>query len=276
VAGTPLKDWNIQINYGIKTGFNDAFIISTAKRDEILANCQTEDERKRTEEIIRPILRGRDIKRYSYDWAGLWLINTHNGVKENGQVKIPRIKIDDYPTLRSHFDKYGERLVHRADQGDTPYNLRNCAYLEDFLKPKIVWGEISDIPKFGFDAKGEMYCEATSFLMVGDDLPFIYLFLNSTICLYQFCKIGTTTGVGTLRWKKYKIQEILVPTEYDKKAVLDLVERILATKHVTNTAALKLKIDSFFYELYGLTEVEIQEIKASCPNLFLNQFQQNQ
>ena len=60
-TGIPLKDWDIQINYGIKTGFNDAFIISTEKRDEILANCQTEDERGRTAEIIRPILRGRDI-----------------------------------------------------------------------------------------------------------------------------------------------------------------------------------------------------------------------
>ena len=75
-VGTPLKDWDIQINYGIKTGCNDAFIIDTAKREEILTNCQTEEERKRTDELIRPILRGRDIKRYSYEWAELWLIAT--------------------------------------------------------------------------------------------------------------------------------------------------------------------------------------------------------
>ena len=79
-VGTPLKDWDIQINYGIKTGYNDAFIITTEKRDEIIANCADDDERNRTAELIRPILRGRDIKRYGYDWAGLWLINTHNGV----------------------------------------------------------------------------------------------------------------------------------------------------------------------------------------------------
>ncbi|WP_281679515.1 hypothetical protein [Synergistes jonesii] len=170
-AGTPLKDWNIQINYGIKTGFNDAFIISTAKRDEILTNCKTEDERKRTEEIIRPILRGRDIKRYSYDWAGLWLINTHNGVKESGQVKIPRIKIDDYPTLRSHFDKYGERLAHRADQGDTPYNLRNCAYLEDFLKPKIVWARLMRISKSDIDSFPR-FCFVPNGFFTADSLCF--------------------------------------------------------------------------------------------------------
>ena len=86
-VGTPLKDWDIQINYGIKTGFNDAFIISTEKRNEILSNCKTEDERKRTAELIRPILRGRDIKRYGYVDNGLYLINTHNGVRG----RIPRI-----------------------------------------------------------------------------------------------------------------------------------------------------------------------------------------
>ena len=100
--GIPLKNWNIQINYGIKTGFNDAFIISTDIRKEILANCLTEEERKKTDELIRPILRGRDIKRYGYNWADLWLINTHNGVKG---IK-PRIDINEYPAVKAHLDKY--------------------------------------------------------------------------------------------------------------------------------------------------------------------------
>ena len=143
-VGTPLKDWDIQINYGIKTGFNDAFIISTEKRNEILSNCKTEDERKRTAELIRPILRGRDIKRYGYVDNGLYLINTHNGVRG----RIPRIKIEDYPAVKAHLDQYWDRIATRADKGDTPYNLRNCAYLEDFSKQQIVWIELSDEPKF--------------------------------------------------------------------------------------------------------------------------------
>lgn len=125
-VGTPLKDWDIQINYGIKTGYNDAFIITTEKRDEILSNCADDEERKRTAELIRPILRGRDIKRYGYDWAGLWLINTHNGVKG----VMPRIKIEDYPAVKRHLDQYWDKIKKRADQGDTPYNLRNCAYVD--------------------------------------------------------------------------------------------------------------------------------------------------
>ena len=125
-VGTPLKDWDIKIYRGVLTGYNDAFIISTEKRDEILANCQTEDERLRTAELIRPILRGRDIKRYGYDWANLWIINTHNGIKG---VK-PRIDINEYPAVKAHLDQYWDKISKRADKGDTPYNLRNCAYLD--------------------------------------------------------------------------------------------------------------------------------------------------
>ena len=92
-VGTPLKDWDIQINYGIKTGYNDAFIISTEKRNEILANCKTEEERRKTEELIRPILRGRDIKRYGYEWAELYLIATFPARHYN---------INDYPAVKDY------------------------------------------------------------------------------------------------------------------------------------------------------------------------------
>lgn len=130
--GTPLKDWDIQIYRGVLTGCNEAFIISTEKRNEILSKCQSEDERKRTAELIRPILRGRDIKRYGYDWANLWLINTHNGIKG----RIPRINIEDYPAVKAHLDQYWDKIRDRADQGDTPYNLRNCAYLRISINQK--------------------------------------------------------------------------------------------------------------------------------------------
>ena len=131
-VGTPLKDWDINIYRGVLTGCNEAFIIDSEKRDEILANCQIEDERQRTAELIRPILRGRDIKRYGYVNNGLYLINTHNGVRG----RIPRIKIEDYPAVKAHLDQYWDRIATRADKGDTPYNLRNCAYLGDLLQPK--------------------------------------------------------------------------------------------------------------------------------------------
>ncbi len=101
-VGTPLKDWDINIYRGVLTGCNEAFIISTEKREEILANCQTEDERQKTAELIRPILRGRDIKRYAYEWAELWLIATFPSRHYN---------IDEYPTIKQYLLSFGiERL----------------------------------------------------------------------------------------------------------------------------------------------------------------------
>ena len=161
-VGTPLKDWDIQINYGIKTGYNDAFIISTAKRDEILAACQTEDERQRTEAVIRPILRGKDIKRYGYDWAGLWLINTHNGVKG----ELPPIDITLYPAIKAHLDSHLDRIARRSDQGITPYNLRDCAYIKDFEKPKVMWKIIGCNINFCFDEK-QFICNNAVNIMIG-------------------------------------------------------------------------------------------------------------
>ena len=166
-VGTPLKDWDIQINYGIKTGFNEAFIITTEKRNEILENCSTEEERTKTAELIRPILRGRDIKKYGYDWANLWLINTHNGIKG---VK-PRIDINEYPSVKAHLDKYWDKISKRADKGDTPYNLRNCAYMDDFSKPKIVYSETNDAKntKIAFDDK-KYLSDKTCFVLIGKDV----------------------------------------------------------------------------------------------------------
>ena len=220
-VGTPLKDWDINIYRGVLTGYNEAFIISTEKRDEILANCQSEDERARTAELIRPILRGRDIKRYGYNWANLWLINTHNGIRG----KLERVHIEDYPAIKAHLDQYWDRISKRADKGDTPYNLRNCAYLEDFSKPKIVWGEISDRSKFAYESDGLCVPEATTFLMIGKDLPYLLCMLNSPLAEWFFSKVGTTTGVGTVRWKKYTILELLIPRP--NKNTLKTTERLV-------------------------------------------------
>ena len=103
--GTPLKDWDIQINYGIKTGCNDAFIIDSEKRKEILANCIDDDERVRTAELIRPILRGRDIKRYSYDFADQYIIATFPSKQYN---------IDEYQSLKSYLLSFGREKLEQT------------------------------------------------------------------------------------------------------------------------------------------------------------------
>ena len=262
-VGTPLKDWDINIYRGVLTGCNEAFIIDSEKRDEILANCQTEDERQRTAELIRPILRGRDIKRYGYVDNGLYLINTHNGVRG----RIPRIKIEDYPAVKAHLDQYWDRIATRADKGDTPYNLRNCAYLEDFNKPKIIWGEISDRSKFAYESGGKFIPEATTFLMVGDHLPYLFCALNSPVSEWFFSKVGTTTGVGTVRWKKYTIQQLLLPniTEEQQTIYSNFVEQYI--KGDLSILDFANRVNSEIYKSVGLTDVEIDYVENFYPPL---------
>ena len=235
-TGIPLKEWDIQINYGIKTGFNDAFIISTEKRDEILANCQTEDERGRTAEIIRPILRGRDIKRYGYNWTGLWLINTHNGVKG----KLPRIHIEDYPAVKAHLDQHWDKISTRTDKGDTPYNLRNCAYMEDFSRPKILYPDIMRLPRskermeqypyFALDTE-KFVPEATLFMMTGNHIEQICRFLCSEIGFFVFVRfyMGPVFDNTGFRYKKEYLMKLPIPVipEYAEPDYEKLLEKKL-------------------------------------------------
>ncbi|GAA9854174.1 class I SAM-dependent DNA methyltransferase [Helicobacter pylori] len=130
--GTPLKDWDIQIYRGILTGANEAFIIPTEKREEILNACKTQEERKRTETLIKPILRGKDIKRYSYEWAGEWVINTHNGYTSNLKSKIPPVDIEKYPAIKAHLDAHWDTIATRSDQRRHPLSLKELRVFRGF------------------------------------------------------------------------------------------------------------------------------------------------
>lgn len=203
--GIPLKELDIEISLGIKTGYNDAFLISSEKRGEILDSCLDEAERDRTDMLIRPILRGCDIKRYGTVWAGQWLINSHNGVKG----RIPRIDIEKYPAVKAHLDRYFDEISRRSDKGDTPYNLRNCAYIEDFGKPKLVWLTITDTPKFAYDDTGAITLNS-SYIMTGDNLLNVLVCLNSKLIRWYFSLISSSTGEGTTKWEKFAVEQIPV------------------------------------------------------------------
>ena len=211
-VGTPLKDWDIQINYGIKTGFNDAFIIDSVKRNEILDACKTEDERQRTAEIIRPILRGRDIRRYGYEWADLWLINTHNGVKDS----LERVHIEDYPAIKQHLDYYWDKIESRADKGDTPYNLRNCAYVDEFSKPKIVWGNLNTRGSYAM-APENMFINAPACMIVPGS-QYILAMLNSKVADYYIRNLGVVRNGGFFEYKPMFVEQIPVPIPREEVA----------------------------------------------------------
>ena len=263
-VGTPLKDWDINIYRGVLTGYNEAFIISTEKRDEILANCQTEDERTRTAELIRPILRGRDIKRYGYNWANLWLINTHNGIRG----KLERVHIEDYPAIKAHLDQYWDKISKRADKGDTPYNLRNCAYLEDFSKPKIVYMEIQTdnptegypFPCFSFDERNSIALN-TAYIMCSDsvDVRYILGVLNSSVG-----RMMARFYVTQLQERQFRMLAqylanfpISQATSSVQNKIIECVQECLSHE----TENVKDIINKMVYEIYHFDESEVTYIE---------------
>ena len=242
VIGTPLKEWDIQINYGIKTGFNDAFIINGEKRAELIA------QDPKSAEIIRPILRGRDIKRYGYDFADLYLINTHNGVKEKG---IKRIHIEDYPAVKAHLDLYYPQLEKRADQGDTPYNLRNCAYIEDFYKQKIVYPNMTKFMPFFLDNENFLVNQKC-FIMTGEKLAYLTAFLNSNI--FKICYRDNFPELqgGTRELSKIFFEQIRIP--FSKEITEQEILSLIANRSYK-------KIENLIYKVCNLSEEEIKFVE---------------
>ena len=274
-VGKPLKEWDVKIYRGVLTGCNDAFIVSTEKRDEILSNCKTEEEREKTCEIIRPILRGRDIKRYGYDWANLWVIFIpwHFPLQFDesiigASVKAENLFKEQYPAVYQHMLEYKEALSSR-NKAETGIRYEwyamqrwGAKYLDDFNQPKIVWGEISDRSKFAFDSDGQFVPEATSFLMVGKHLEFLCCLLNSNIIEWYFSLIGTTTGVGTTRWKKYTLECIPAPLPEDDEHWQCLLNKL--DTNLSGISSIVEQINNDICHIFGLTEEECTYINDNC------------
>ena len=263
-VGTPLKDWDIQINYGIKTGYNDAFIISTEKRNEILANCQSEDERKRTAELIRPILRGRDIKRYGYNWANLWLIAT---------FPSRHYDIEQYPAVKNYLLSFG---IERLEQTGKVHNVNgekikarkktnnkwfetqdSISYWEDFSKPKIIFQEIVQESQFFFDVEAHYMCNDTCRIIVGKEISFLLGVLNSKLFFYAIRQFygGGILGEHGIRMKHTFFQNF--PCIPYNSSVDKLAKELSKNKNSESEDQIEKEI----YNLYGLTFQEVQAIE---------------
>ncbi len=171
-----LKELPIFINNGIKTGYNDAFYIDNETRKKLVGADA------KSEELIKPMVRGRDISAYGITDSE-FLINTHNGIKDK-TPPVPPVDIKNYPALKNHLDSFYPQLAKRGDKGETPYNLRNCAYLEEFAKPKIMYPEITSFFPFMLDESG-MICNNKTFILTALDdsvsLPFLTALFNSVL-----------------------------------------------------------------------------------------------
>jgi hypothetical protein len=246
--GKPLKDWDINIYRGILTGCNEAFIIDKTKRDELIKKDP------KSVEIIRPILRGRDIERYKSNFADLYLINIHNGIPNK---KIPPIDIKKYPAIKNHLDEYWSKIKNREDQGMTPYNLRSCAYMDDFSKQKITWGNLNLNAAFTL-APENIFINAPATMIVPGD-KFILGILNSKIADYYIRNLGVTRNGGYFEYKPMFINQMPVPDPKpeDRKIIELLVEKILRfNKENIDIASLDIELNMCIYKLYLLSEKE--------------------
>lgn len=198
-------------------------------------------------------MRGRDIKRYKYNWAKLWLINTHNGIKG----KVTRIRIEDYPAIKAHLDQYWDKISKRTDKGDTPYNLRNCAYMEDFFKPKILYPNMTKYLPFVYD-EGMFLTNQKCFIVTGKYVAYLTAFFNSSLFKYCFRdsfpeRQGGTRELSKIFFDKISVKEI---SELQNTHFVDIVNDIQRNYSKSKAIA----IDTMIFDLYELTNKEHQII----------------
>ena len=253
-VGTILKAWDVKINYGIKTGYNKAFFVDDATREKLIASDP------KSAEIIRPVLRGKDIQRFRSEWTGQWLIDTHNGFGE-----VAPVNVDSYRAVKGHLDAYYPNLEKRGDKGNTPYNLRDCAYYREFGKEKLLWIELVDRGRFSYDDTG-IFCANTAYMLSGHSIKYLCAILNSTLVTWFMNSTALTSGMGATRWIKSFVETIPIPKldPDDQLPFVRLVDQILEAKSCDFQADItesEMMIDSLVCELYGLTDEEMSTVK---------------
>ena len=265
--GTPLKDWDIAINYGIKTGLNEAFIIDNETKEALVA------EDPRSAEIIRPVLRGKNIERWQATWAGEWIIVAKFGCYKT----LPK----SYPAIYKHLRQYEEQLKARGqcrysrsqpEGSATPYpgqhhwleldNNPKDSYVQLFSKPKLLWIELVDRGRFAYN-NDEAYAEATTFMITGESLKLLCALLNSRLIHWHLSHIAPTSGTGTLRWKKVYVERLPLPklTSEEQRPLIKQVDRVLNT--VSPDSEAEQRIDRLVYDLFGLTPREVSAVEES-------------
>jgi len=283
--GIPLKKWNLKIYYGIKTGFNNAFIINNNQREKILNSCRTKEEKELTKNLIKPILRGKDIKKFYFEWKGLWMIIIPAGWtnKQRKESQAEEYIRKNLYSIYSHLKKIGDLkkgkgrgLYCRDDKGDYWWELRPCDYYHAFEQDKIMYSEIVKEPQFYYDTQ-KYYGEATSFIMTGQNLKYILALLNSKFTSWAFKKyyMGTELGKKGYRYKKAFIEKLPVPkiSEEEQKQFIHIVDTIqsitLSEDYFNNkekkerVIMLQKKLDNLVYKIYKLTDNEIELIENS-------------
>jgi hypothetical protein len=255
-AGCSLHKHGAKIRLGIATGDNKAFILDEDERNRFIGlNLKNKD-------ILKPILRGRDILRYVYKQPYEYVILSKNG------INLPK----DYPDLAKHLEGFGESFKKRGAKGQYWWNLRACDFYDDFKKEKIVWIELTDKGRFAL-CKDEIYCINSAYFMIPPsrfDSRFLIAILNSKLIEFFVKKFAETSGMGTTRWINNIVSTIPIPAINlsQQKTFVKFIEKILAAKAKdarADTAGLEAELDKMVYAVYGLTEDEVRVIEPGFP-----------
>lgn len=254
--GKPLGKLKVQINLGIKTGLNEAFIISETIKNDLI--------RKEPDliKIIKPLLRGRDIKRYQIKYSNLWIINSHNGYIKKDEV-ISRINVEkDFPLLKEYLNTWHTRLKTRKDKGDTLYNLRDCKYLDDFNQEKIIWSDMASKPSFFLD-NGEYYINNTAYFLKSPNNSLYYGILNSNYTFFYFNKIASGLGNKGKRYFKNFVEQIIIPdlTIEQENIIINNALNIHNNPHSPKTNQFDKIINHQIYEAFQFTPEEIEIVE---------------
>ena len=281
--GTQLKDWNIKINYGIKTGYNEAFIINGLIKNRLVS------ENNKNSEIIQPILRGQDIKAWQPNFADLWVIFIPKGytIKRNlpendpnyAAEPMPRYGYMDlneawnwfkvnHPAIANHLLPYKSKAQDRQDQGDFWWEQRACSYLDDFYKPKIIYPNMTKFLPFSVDLEGKYYHNDKSFHIVTERIYWLGAFLNSKLFDYCFRDnfpelLGGTRELRKVFFDKIPVKQISEKEEFPFKEVVCQILDLKTQNTFADIHHLENQIDQLVYQLYGLTVEEIEIIEKS-------------
>ncbi|GAH45104.1 unnamed protein product, partial [marine sediment metagenome] len=228
--GIPLKNWDVKIYRGIITGFNEAFIIDTEIKEKL---CK---EDPKSAEIIKPILRGRDIYRYGYKWAGLWLLKIESRwTNQNRSKKAPEVFFkESYPAVYRHLKTFGNTkgkgkgLYNRDDQGDYWWELRDCNYYPEFEKEKIMYSDIADRLLFVYEGQKIYTNNTVYFLNTGN--KYLLAALNSMVIDFYYRQISSQLGNAALRAFTIYVEQLPIPkiSESEQKPFIEIVDRILS------------------------------------------------
>lgn len=281
-VGKPLGEYvNGKIYYGIKTGLNEAFVIDAKTRQKLI------EEDPKSEEVIKPFLAGRDIKKYKSPKSKNFLVFAFRG-----------FDLEEYPAIKNHLSQFKDRLIPKPNgwtgenwQGRKPgpykwYEIQDTvAYYAEFEKPKILFPDISTQGNFTLDVKGEYYSANTTYL-IPDGSKYLLGIMNSQLMTFIYSNAFAVYSGGFLRFFRQYVEQLPIrtinPSDPTDQAMHDrmvaLVERMLSLHEEKgqNAGARSVaevdaeirrtdaEIDALVYRLYGLTEEEIRIVEGGA------------